>query len=248
MSKFKSNKSKSDRKGTKEKQLDQQTIDLLEQPEALADRLLDTEKIISRNKYLLGGILGVIVLVVGGYFFYQYTVNSQESDAQVELYPAEYYFKADSFNLALKGNENYAGFEEIAEDYSMSPAGNLANFYAGISALKKGDFKLAIEFLNDFSTSDPIIQARAYSAIGDAQMELDKYQEAASFYNKAASYRPNEYFTPLYLIKLALAQEKKGDFAAAVKTYEKIIKEYPKSSEITNAKKFKGRAEAMSKK
>ena len=165
------------------------------------------------------------------------------------MYPAEHYFKADSLSLALNGNENYAGFEEVAEDYSMSPAGNLANYYSGVAALKTGEFKLAIEHLNAFSSSDPVIQARAYCLIGDANMELEKYNEAAKFYEKAASYKSNEYFTPGYLMKLALAQEKQEDYTAAVKTYDKIIEDYPKSTntELTNAKKYKGLAEAKSK-
>lgn len=243
MSKFKSNK-----KAGKGKSQNQQNTDLLEKPEALAERLLDTEKIISRNKYLLGGVLGFIVLIVGGYFLYRYMVNSQETEAQENLYPAVYHFQSDSLDLALKGNDNYPGFEEIIEDYGMSPAANLTHFYAGVSYLKKGEFKKAIDHLESFSSSDPLVQARAYCLIGDAQMELKKYKEAADYYKRAANFKPNEFFSPTYLMKLALAQEKQKDFKGALDTYDKVIAQYPKSAELTNAKKFKGQLEAMSQK
>ena len=39
--------------------------------------------------------------------------------------------------------------------------------YAGVSYLKQGKFELARLYLEDFSSSDLLIQARAYSLVGD---------------------------------------------------------------------------------
>ena len=54
-------------------------------------------------------------------------------------------------------------------------------------------------------------------------MEEQKYDDAAKYYNKAANYKPNKYFSPGYLMKEALAYEKLNQNDKARETYDKII-------------------------
>ena len=110
---------------------------------------------------------------------------------------------------------------------------------------EQGKFDEAITYLNDFSSSDLLIQARAYALIGDAYVETKDMANAISYYQKAADYKENEYFTPMYLMKLAQAQEANNDFAGAVTSYNKIVKNYPKAQELNDAKKRLARAEQM---
>ena len=70
------------------------------------------------------------------------------------MFQAIYYFEADSLDLALNGDGNKLGFKDISEEYAITQAGNLANFYAGAAYLKQGKFKLALIYLNDFSSDD----------------------------------------------------------------------------------------------
>jgi len=146
----------------------------------------------------------------------------------------------------MNGDGNNLGFKQIIEDYSMTAAGNLANFYAGAICLKQGKFPLAIVYLNDFSANDKLVQARAYSLTGDAYMEQKKYDEAADYYTKAANYEPNKYFSPTYLMKAALAYEKLNQNDKAIKAYQQIIDEYWDSSDYQNARKFKARLDGNS--
>ena len=90
-----------------------------------------------------------------------------------------------------------------------------------------------------------LVQARAYSLIGDAYMELDDYDEAADYYTKAAEYKPNEHFTPTYLFKAAIALESADKLEDAVDCYEEIIKKYLNSPEFTDARKHKARLEGL---
>jgi len=198
------------------------------------------EGFIKNNTQLLYGILAVIVLGIAGLYFYTDKAKLDELDAQKELYTAQYFFEKDSIDLVLKGDgNNVTGVEKIAEGYSSTSAGNLAKFYTGVLYMKKGEFELAIDYLEDFSSSDLLIQARAYSLIGDANMEMESYEEAVSYYKKASSTYPNEFFTPTYLVKLALAYEKLDDVAHVTETYDEILSEYPNSAEANNAKKYK---------
>jgi TolA-binding protein len=77
-------------------------------------------------------------------------------------------------------------------------------------------------------------------------MELKKFDDAASYYSKAADYQPNKYFTPAYLMKVALAYEKLNQNDKAKEAYDKVITNYWESSEYQNARKYKARLETNS--
>jgi len=227
----------------KEKKKDE-GIEVLEDPNAIVDKANEffSDK---RNKTLVFGIGGVIAAVILGIAGYNYYITNQNTTAQEELFQAQFYFEADSLGLALNGDGNSYGFLEIIDEFSGTKAANLANFYAGASYLRLGDFDGAIRHLSDFSSSDYLVQARAYALIGDAYMEQDDFGNAIEYYEKAADYKPNKSFTPIYLKKLAVAQEQNGSLAEAASTYGVIEKEYPQSAEIHDAKKQKARLQAL---
>jgi tetratricopeptide (TPR) repeat protein len=211
----------------------------------IEDPLAQVEDAYSKYKkplnFVGSAILAVIVLFAG----YKYYIGTQEEEANTQMFQAVYYFEADSLTKALNGDGNYPGLIEIADDYSLTPSGNLAKFYVGTAYLKQGKFEEAISYLKGFSSNDLLVQARAYSLIGDANMELKQYDEAVSFYNKASNYKPNKEFTPSYLLKLGLAQEKASQLEAALETYSTILDQYPNSAASNDAKRSKGVVESQ---
>lgn len=217
--------------------------ELLENPEAIKDRLVGAENWVESNPKIVIGIALVILLAVGGYFGFHYYKSTQDVLAQKEMFQAVYYFEADSLNKALSGDGNSLGFLDIIDEYGVTDAAELANYYAGVSYLKQGKFELARLYLEDFSSDDLLVQARAYSLVGDTYMEEKKYEDAAKFYSKAAAYKPNKFFSPTYLMKEALAYELLNQNDKAKETYEKVITQYWDSSEYQNARKFKARLE-----
>ena len=218
--------------------------ELLESPEALAERLTSSEEFLEKNKKVVFGVGGVLVLLIAGFFGYQAYMTSQNEQAQMDMFQAIYYFEADSLNKALQGDGSYPGFLEIADEYGMTDAGNLAHYYAGVILLKQGQFNEAIEHLKEFSSDDLLVQSRAYALTGDAYMELNDYGKAAEFYDKAADHKENKFFTPQYLSKAALAYELNGNIAAAIERYTTIVDQYPGAAELENARKQKARLEA----
>jgi len=218
--------------------------DLLESSEALAEKLEVAENWAERNPKILIGIVSVILLVVAAFFGYQYLNDKKDSEAQREMFQAVYYYESDSLDLALNGDGNNLGFLAILDEYASTNAGNLASFYTGSIYLKQGKYKLARLYLEDFSSSDFLIQARAYSLIGDTHMEENNYEDAASFYSKAAGYQSNKYYSPSYMMKEALAYEKAGNASKAQAVYSELIEKYWDAAEVSNAKKFKARLES----
>jgi tetratricopeptide (TPR) repeat protein len=224
----------------------EETKDLLENPEVIQEKLVDVETWLEKNPKTAIGIVAAILLIAGGFFGYRYYLSNQDGIAQKDMFQAIRYFEADSLNLALNGDGNNLGFLQIIEDYGRTDAGNLANYYTGAIYLKQGKFPLAIFHFEDFSSDDLLVQARAYSLMGDAYMEQKDYENAARYYNKAANYKPNKEFTPIYLMKAGLAYEKLNQNQKAIDAYQIIIDKYWESTEFQSARKFKARLETNS--
>jgi tetratricopeptide (TPR) repeat protein len=220
--------------------------ELLENPDALRERISGTEDFVKKNAGLLGGLALAVALIIGGFFGYRYYLDRQNDTAQEEMFQAVFYFEADSLNLALDGDGNNYGFLEIIDEFGGTDAANLAHYYSGVIYLKQGNYEEAIDHLSDFSASDLLVQAKAYSLVGDAYMELEQYGEAAEQYERAADYKPNEYFSPQYLKKAALAHQAGGNLAAAAAAYERIVDEFPQSNEFQEAQKQHIRLQALS--
>lgn len=218
--------------------------ELLENPDVLADQINKTEEFIEKNKKMVFIFGGAIAVIVAAYFLYNYWITERNVAAQNEMFQAVYYFEADSLDKALNGDGNNYGFMEIIDNYSMTEAANLSHYYAGACLLKKGEYIAAIDQLNEFSSGDLLIQGRAYELIGDANMELKNFEEAVKFYKKAADYKSNEFITPGYLMKLAVAYEQLKNYQGAYDCYNTIVQKYVKSSEYQTARKHKARLEA----
>ena len=222
-----------------EKNTDEPIVDV-------AEAFSKTELFIEKNKKTLILVFGAVVVLVGGYFAYKYWyVAGEEEKARTEMFKAEDYFGKDSINKAMNGDGVALGFTQIVDEYGITPSGNLAEYYLGICYLKKGQFEDAIEHLEAFNSKDQMVAPEATGAIGDANMELGKVDEAITYYLKAAEQKPNKFITPIYLKKAALAYEEKANYADAVKIYERIKNEFAETIEGKEMEKYISRAKAL---
>ena len=60
----------------------------------------------------------------------------------------------------------------------------MATYSSGMIYLHLGEYELAIDFLEDFSSSDPLLAPLALGGIGDAFAELDQLSDALKYYEK----------------------------------------------------------------
>jgi tetratricopeptide (TPR) repeat protein len=207
-----------------------------------------------KKQIAIGGaiVLGVVGLYLA---FTLYYVPTRDAEAQAESFYAEQYFEKDSFNLAINGgktirladgtDKTIMGFQQIADEFSFTPTANLAHYYLGVSYLRTGKYQEAIDELEKFSTKDVLLSSVAIGAMGDANMELKKTDEAIKYYLKAADKKGNDFTSPIYLKKAGFAYETKGEYADAVKLYERIQKEYYKSTEGRDIEKYITRAKML---
>jgi TolA-binding protein len=219
--------------------------ELIENPEVIADKLVPGEDFLKSNSKILAGILAVAVVLIGGVLFFQYNTQQQNEKAQAEMFQAVYFFEQDSVDFALNGDGINKGFLTIIEDYPRTDAANLSHFYTGSIYLSQKKFEDALTHLEKFSSDDYLVQAKAYSLIGDANLELGKTEEAIAQYTKAARTNENKFMSPKYLAKLAVAQEEAGKVEDAIKTYTEIEEKYYESFEFAAARKHKARLEGL---
>lgn len=218
--------------------------------ENLQEGLSKMEQYFEDNKqkvYIGAGVLAVVVVAVV-YLFARY-LPEQNLKAQKAMYMAEFAFAKDSFDLALNGRTGgavpFKGFAAVANDFGMTKAGKLANYYAGICCLNLKKYDDAANYLGKFSTSDPVLGSIKLSAQGDAYMESGKIDDGIGAYEKAASFSDNNTFTPYFLFKAGLACEKAKKPADAKKSYEKIRDKYPNSEEGRDIEKYIARVSAQ---
>ena len=220
----------------KKEVVEKSSLEFLESAEGLQQEIGKVQTTVEKNKNVIYGVVGALVLAVVGYFGYKYYTNSQDEEGQAKLYSAVYKFEADSNKIAAKE------MAKVADDFGGN-TGNLANFYAGVANLKEGKYDTAIEQLKSFSSSDLLVQARAYSLIGDAYSEKKAYGDAVDYYKKASEYKANKFFTPAYMMKLAAALEANKEPKDALAVYTEIVEKYAESSEAASAKKYKAMLE-----
>jgi len=205
-----------------------------------------TERYIDENQKSLTIIISAIVILIAMYFIYtKWYIAEEELNAQREMYMAEIWFERDSLDLAIYGDMQWPGFEEIVDEYSITPSGNLANYYLGICYLRKGMFEDAIESLSAFDSDDLMVSSVATGAIGDAYMELGEVKTAASFYMDAANDKENDFTSPIYLMKAAAAYEELENYKKALGIYENIKKNYADTKEGLEVEKYLERAKSI---
>ena len=149
------------------------------------------------------------------------------------------------YNLALQGGNGKFGLLDVIDSYGSTATGNLAHYYAGIAYLNTGEYKEAINHLEQFSSDDEIIAPLAKGAIGDAFMQLNQPEEALDYYEKAAKLRKNEFTTPKFLLKAAITALELKDGAKAEKYLNQIDAEYQDSAEASEVAIYLGQAKAM---
>ena len=216
--------------------------------ENIGETLSKTEEFIFANQKVIGVVVTIIILAILGYFGYdRYYIEPKTEEAQEQMFQAQLFFESDSLDKALYGDGNNLGFIDISDEYGMTKPGKLANYYAGISFLKKNDFEQAIDYLEDFTLNDHLVAPMARGAIGDAYLELGEKEKASAYYIEAANMDDNEFTTPLFLYKAGQVNELLGNYDKAINLYRRVKDNYYRSNEGRNVQKNISRVEELMK-
>ena len=142
-----------------------------------------------------------------------------------------HYMENENYAAALNGDEEHPGFLDIVNNYGSTKSGKLAAYYAGLCYLKEGDYNNAITYFKKYTNDDKILAPMALGLTGDCYMQLGDQQNAVTYYEKATKKSPNDFTTPMFLVKLGMTYEIMGNNAKALETYKTLKKDFPQSNE-----------------
>ncbi len=205
-----------------------------------------TEKFFEKyGKAIVITLLTLLVVAVCSFSIKHYVLDKNEVAAQELIVVAQGHLdnQDPDYKLALEGDENGAGFLDVIEQYGSTDAGNIAKHYAGVCYLHLGDLENAEKYLKEYdlvrgSVLAQIINAQNLGLQGDVAVELGNYEEAAKLFEEAVEASHNDYTTPYYLYKQALALNAIGKTAEAKECCEAILKSFPNSMEAREADKL----------
>lgn len=193
-----------------------------------------------KNKNIILGVGGgILVLILGYYFYVSLYLGPKQKEAINQMTKAEQLFERDSFTQALNNpGGGFPGFIEIANKYSGTPTGNLANYYAGISLLNTGRAAEALKYLEEYDAEGKTLEIMRNVLIGDAYADQNKLEDALDYYNKAANDDKNEAASPFALMKVGMLYEKMGKTKEAKEAYQKIKDNYASTAIGQNVDKY----------
>ena len=211
------------------------------------------EKWVIKNQNFIFGFVGAVALIILAIMGYnRFIAEPNAKEAMNEMTKAQSYFdeavnatESDSlYRLSLEGGEGKFGMLDIISEYGSTPAGNLANYYAGMAYLNLKDYQNAVKYLNDFSSDDLMLSAISKGGIGDAFVQLNQLEDALEYYERAIKASTNDFTTPMYLFKAAQVAIDLGSNSKALDYLNRIKEEYPNSNEAKNIDVAIGKASA----
>jgi tetratricopeptide (TPR) repeat protein len=194
------------------------------------------------GKIVYGCVAAVLLIALAILAYNRFILQPKKEKAQAEMFKAEQKFAQGNFELALNGDDNTMGFEEIIDTYG-SKAGEAVYLYAGASALQIGEFDKAISYFKKYNGEDSILLSRAQAGIGDAYVGLEDYKSALAAYEKAAATVSSNMYAAGYLLKAGQVAEEMGNKDKALDFYKKIKDQYPESAEASDIDKYITRIE-----
>lgn len=173
----------------------------------------------------LAVVLGVVLIALVAFLFMQRSKANTAADHLAEVLAI---YESGNFEQALAGSGNVLGLEALALDYSRSPAGKLAAFYAGQAHFQLANYEEADRFFARYS-GDKMLESSALAARAAAAESREDYAQAARYYEQAARMFSSLATTPDQLMGAARNYEAAGNISAAHAAYERILKDYPES-------------------
>ena len=240
---YKAPKEKEVKEVTEEVQIDEKDSATAGVFSKLDETASKTEDWVAKNqKIIIGLVAGVALVTIGYLAFQKFVATPKEDEAANEMFVAQQNFQkatdgvaSDSlYKLSLNGSEGKFGFVKIADGYSGTDAGNLANYYAGIAYLNTGKYDEAIEYLGKFSSKDIVLSALAKGAIGDAYSQKNQPKEALENYIKASETSKNDFTTPRFLLKAGKTALALGNKEEALKYFTDIKENYDSTPEASS--------------
>lgn len=147
--------------------------------EKINDNLSSATEKIANNKKVIYWTIGGILVIAAFIVSYLYIYRNPRLNRSFEAY--------NQVEILAQGNDSTAAAEyaKVADKFGGNDAGHIAALNAAEHYYTLGKYKEALNYLDKFSTSEPILAANALVLKGDCQVNLKQYDQAIDSYKKA---------------------------------------------------------------
>ncbi|MBI5019852.1 MAG: tetratricopeptide repeat protein [Ignavibacteriales bacterium] len=187
------------------------------------------------KKYINYGITGLIAVII---IIVVYVNNKKANDEKAATELGKIFSIYDrgttdprQYQIAIDGQpeRGLTGLKTIVDNYGSTTSGEIARFYLAQAYLNLDKVDEALKNFNSFSSDNEILSASAEAGVAACYERKNEFDEAASYYEKAAKIASDQNTTPEYLNSAALCYGKIGNKEKAITILKRIKKEFPKS-------------------
>ena len=200
----------------KEKQNEEMAIDRVN------SHLTDAGTRLADNKKIIFIALGIILVVAAFTMSYLFIYRNPHVEKAFDAYNT-----VETMPL-LTDSVAAARYMEVADNFKGDQAGKLAALSAGEALYNAGQYEQAAEYLKRFSSDDDVLESNALVLTGDCYVNLQNYDEALNYYNKAVRKAGgNPQIVPRVLLKEANVYDAQGNYGKALECYQEIKNNFP---------------------
>ena len=183
---------------------------------------------IKYKKAVIATVVAIVVIIAGVVLYKTYVSGPKEIKASTAIAKGQQLFMADNYQQALNGDSaSFKGFAKLADEFSGTSAGNLANLYAGLCCAKLNKWEDAAKYIEKFDgADDQMISPSAEGALGNVYAHLNQLDKAVSHLKKAAEKADNNSLSPTFLIQAGEILESQGKNDEALKLYQEVKDKY----------------------
>ena len=180
------------------------------------------------KKAIIAAVVALIVIIGGAVLYKTYVSEPKEQKASTAIAKGQEYFAQGLYQQALTGDSaGYKGMVKLAEEFSGTAAGNLANLYAGLCSAQLDKWDDAVKYLEKYDgADDQMISPVAEGALGNAYAHLNQLDKAVSHLKKAAEKADNNSLSPTFLVQAGEILESQGKNDEALKLYQTVKEKY----------------------
>ena len=198
-------------------------------PQTMEQSLNQSEAFFIKNKKaIIAAVVAIVVIIAGVVLYKTYVSGPKEIKASTAIAKGQQLFMADNYQQALNGDSaSFKGFAKLADEFSGTAAGNLANLYAGLCCAKLNKWEDAAKYIEKFDgADDQMISPAAEGALGNVYAHLNQLDKAVSHLKKAAEKADNNSLSPTFLIQAGEILESQGKNDEALKLYQQVKDKY----------------------
>ncbi|MGE3802074.1 MAG: tetratricopeptide repeat protein [Candidatus Kapaibacterium sp.] len=212
----------------------------IEGPERIERHHEGEDTLIKGGSLKLLGIIGAVILVVaGGWFFFNRQAKTAETEASIALGRISSYLNQGDYEKAINGdqtllidNRPIIGLASIVAEYGSTNTGKRAALMLGNAYMATEKYQEAATAFEVASESgDELTRAAALAGSASVAEAEGKYEEAATRYDEAAALYKSDVSRSLYLFAAAKNYENASKNEEAIKRYREIAMEYPTSEQ-----------------